>query len=235
MKADVRTTRQLPNTESQAKKTEKSFGAAQDLRRGLAKRKTHSHESASTRRISAEGSPMKRNSHGATARALRHEGSPPRARQNRTAPQRERFDPQDLRKGFTASRTNSHGATARALPHAQSPQGFAELKTISHGATARALPHAQSPQGFAELKTHGVTARALRHAGSTQMVHREHATDNLRRAQATFAWRHSESASTCTLSAEGAWSSRQIFARAGCMTRTISAKGPLASRVDACK
>ena len=85
-------------------------------------------ESASTRRISAEGSP--------------------RSRQIRTAPQRERFDTHDPRRGFIGLKTNSHGATARALRHARSPQ-------------------------------------------------------RVRRAQDKFARRHSESASTRTISAEG--------------------------------
>ena len=101
---------------------------------------------------------LKTDSHGTTARALRHARSPqrvrcsqdrcarrhsesastraisaeasPRTRQIRTAPQRERFDMHDLRRGFAVVKTNSHGATARALRHAQSPQrvrrGFAE-------------------------------------------------------------------------------------------------------------
>ena len=59
-------------------------------------------ESASTRTISAEGSLS--------------------SRQIRTAPQRERFDTHDLRRGFAELKTNSHGATARALRHARSPQ-----------------------------------------------------------------------------------------------------------------
>ena len=122
----------------------------------------------------------------------------------RTVPQRERFDMHDLRRGFAELKTHSHGATARALRHARSPQrerfdtqdlrrGFAELETNSHRATAR----------VAELKTHshGATARALRHAQSPQRV---------RRAQDTFARRHSESASTRTVSAEGSPSSRQV-------------------------
>ena len=71
------------------------------------------------------------------------------------APQRERFDTQDPRKGFTTSKTNSRGATARAFRHAQSPQ-------------------------------------------------------RVRRAQDTFARRHSESVSTRTISAEGSPSSRQV-------------------------
>ena len=54
---------------------------------------------ASTRRIFAEASP--------------------RARRTRMAPQRERFDTQDLRRGFAELKTNS----ARVLQHAGSPQG----------------------------------------------------------------------------------------------------------------
>ena len=75
--------------------------------------------------------------------------------QIRTAPQRDRFDTHDLRRGFAALKTNSHGATARALRHARSPQ----------------------------------------------RVHR---------AQDKFARRHSESASTRTIPAEGSSGSRPI-------------------------
>ena len=125
----------------------------------------------------------RRTSHGATASALRHARSPqrvcraqdtfarrhsesaststisaegsPSSRHIRTAPQRERVDTHDLRRGF------------------------AQLETHSHGATARALRHAQSPQ-------------------------------RVRRAQDTFARRHSECASTRTISTEGLPSSRQV-------------------------
>ena len=93
---------------------------------------------------------VKTDSHGATARAMRHARSPQRvhraqdrfardhsesdqtrtisaegssgSRQIRTAPQRERFDTHDLRRGFAAVKTDSHGATARAIRHARSPQ-----------------------------------------------------------------------------------------------------------------
>ena len=93
---------------------------------------------------------VKTNSHGATARALRHAQSPqrvrrgqdkfprdhndspstraipeegsPRSRQIRTTPQRERCDTHDLRRGFIGLKTDSHGATARAMRHARSPQ-----------------------------------------------------------------------------------------------------------------
>ena len=42
-----------------------------------------------------------------------------------TAPQRERFDTHNLRRGFAETKTNSHGATARALRCARSPQRVA--------------------------------------------------------------------------------------------------------------
>ena len=42
-----------------------------------------------------------------------------------TAPQRERFDTHNLRRGFAETKTNSHGATARALRRARSPQRVA--------------------------------------------------------------------------------------------------------------
>ena len=42
--------------------------------------------------------------------------------QTRTAPQRERSDTHDARRGFIGQRANSHGATARAIRHAQSLQ-----------------------------------------------------------------------------------------------------------------
>ena len=176
-------------------------------------------ESASTRTISAEGSPS--------------------SRHIRTAPQRERFDTHNLRRGFAELKTNSHGATARALRHARSPQRVrraqdtvarrrsesASTRTISAEGSPSARHICAAPQrepfdthdlrrGFAKLETHshratarvavlkrhlhGATARALRHA------------QRVRRAQDTFARRHSESASTRTISAEGSPSSRQI-------------------------
>ena len=42
-----------------------------------------------------------------------------------TAPQRERFDAHNLRRGFAETKTNSHGATARALRRTRSPQRVA--------------------------------------------------------------------------------------------------------------
>ena len=249
--------------------------------------KTHSH-GATARALRHARSPQRvrraqdtfarRHSESASTRTISAEGSPSSG-QIRTAPQRERFHTHDLRRGFAELKTNSHGATARALRHARSPQRVrraqakfarrhSESETNSHGATARALRHARSPQrvrrvqdtfvrrhsesastrrisaerspssrhirtapqrespssrqirmapqrerfdthdlprGFAELKpnSHGATARALRHARSPQRA---------RRAQDKFARRHSESASTRTISAEGSPSARHIRA-----------------------
>ena len=280
-KAGARTTRQLPKAVSRARK---SHGAtARALRHARSPQRVHRaqdrcarrhSESDPTRTIPAEGSSgsrqirtapqrerfdtqdlrrgfakVKTNSHGATARALRHARSPqrvrqgqdkfarrhsesastrrisaegsPRSRQIRTAPQRERFDTHELRRGFAKVKTNSHGATARALRHAGSPQRVrraqdkfarrhsesASTRTISAEGSPRSRQIRTAPQrerfdtqdlrrGFAKVKTnsHGATARALRHARSPQRVHR---------AQDKFARRHSESASTRTISAEG--------------------------------
>ena len=112
--------------------------------------------------------------HGTTARALRHARSPQRVHRRAqgwarhhsesaptrpipaegssassrmgTAPQRERSDTPDPRRGFIGELKDGHGTTARALRHARSPRGFiGELKD-GHGTTARALRHARSPQ-----------------------------------------------------------------------------------------
>ena len=141
--------------------------------------------------------------------------------ENRTAPQRERSDTHDLRRGFIGLKTDAHGATARAIRHARSPQRVrrsqdkfarrhsesASTRRISAEGSPRSRQIRTAPQrerfdthdlrrGFAKVKTnsHGATARALRHARSPQRVHR---------AQDKFARRHSESASTRTISAEG--------------------------------
>ena len=169
----------------------------------------------------------RRHSESDPTRTIPAEGSSG-SRQIRTAPQRERFDAQDLRRGFARVKTNSHGATARALRHARSPQRVRRAqdrfaRRHSESASTRTIPAEGSsgsrqirtaPQrerfdthdlrrGFAALKTnsHGATARALRHARSPQRVHR---------AQDKFARRHSESASTRTISAEGSPRSRQM-------------------------
>ena len=153
---------------------------------------------------------------------------PFREQENRTAPQRERFDTHDLRRGFIGLKTDAHGATARAIRHARSPQRArrdqdkfarrhsesASTRRISAEGSPRSRQIRTAPQrerfdtqdlrrGFAKVKinSHGATARALRHAGSPQRV---------RRDQDRFARRHSESASTRTISAEGSPRSRQI-------------------------
>ena len=174
-----------------------------DLRRGLAATKTNSH-GATARALRRAGSPQRvrqgqdkfarRHSESASTRRISAEGSP-RPRQIRAAPQRERFDTHDLRRGFAALKTNSHGATARALRHARSPQRVrqgqdkfarrhsesASTRTISAEGSPRSRQIRTAPQrerfdthdlrrGFIGLKTnsHGATARALRHARSPQ-------------------------------------------------------------------
>ena len=175
---------------------------AHDLRRGFIGLKTDAH-GATARAIRHARSPQRarrdqdkfarRHSESASTRRISAEGSP-RSRQIRTAPQRERFDTQDLRRGFAATKTDSRGATARALRHARSPQRVRRAqdkfaRRHSESASTRTI-------SFAALKTnsHGATARALRHARSPQRV---------RQGQDKFARRHSESASTRTISAEG--------------------------------
>ena len=174
-----------------------------DLRRGLAATKTNSH-GATARALRRAGSPQRvrqgqdkfarRHSESASTRTISAEGSP-RSRQIRTAPQRERFDTQDLRRGFAATKTDSRGATARALRHSRSPQRVrraqdkfarrhsesASTRTISAEGSPRSRQIRTAPQrerfdthdlrrGFAALKTnsHGAAARALRHARSPQ-------------------------------------------------------------------
>ena len=145
-----------------------------------------------------------KDSHGTTARALRHAGSPQRVHRrargfarHHTDPRRgfagERSDTPDPRRGFAGELKDSHGTTARALRHARSPQrvhrraeGFA--RHHSESAPTRPIPVEGSsassrirtaPQRersdtpdpcrwfIGELKDgHGTTARALRHARS---------------------------------------------------------------------
>ena len=174
-----------------------------DPRRGFIGLKTNSH-GAAARALRRAGSPQRvrqgqdkfarRHSESASTRTISAEGSP-RPRQMRTAPQRERFDTHDPRRGFIGLKTNSHGATARALRHARSPQRVrraqdkfarrhsesASTRTISAEGSPRSRQMRTAPQrerfdthdlrrGFIGLKTdaHGATARALRHARSPQ-------------------------------------------------------------------
>ena len=191
--------------------------------------------------------------HGTTARAIRHARSPQKVRRRaqgfarhhsesdptrpipaegspassriRTAPQRERSDTPDPRRGFAGERSDtpdprrgfagelkdSHGTTARALRHARSPQrvhrraqGFARHHTDPRRGFAGERSDTPDPRrGFAgELKdSHGTTARALRHARSPQRVHR--------RAEG-FARHHSENAPTRPIPAEGSSASLRI-------------------------
>ena len=125
-----------------------------------------------TRTIPAEARENQANSHGATARAIRHARSPqsvhrdqdrfarrhsesdptrtipaersPRPRQIRTAPQRERSDTHDPRRGFTATKTDLRGATARAIRRARS------LRRVSFDCSRRAYP---PPEREEELRT----------------------------------------------------------------------------------
>ena len=171
-----------------------------DLRRGFIGLKTDAH-GATARAIRipsrvhrAQDKFARRHSESASTRRISAEGSP-RSRQIRTAPQRERFDTHDLRRGFAALKTNSHGATARALRHARSPQRVHRAQDKF----ARRHSESASTRTISALKTnsHGATG----HARSPQRVHR---------AQDKFARRHSESASTRTIPAEGSSGSRQI-------------------------
>ena len=188
---------------------------------------------------------LKTNSHGATARALRHAGSPQRVRQGqdkfarrhsesastrtisaegssgsrqiRTAPQRERFDTQDLRRGFAKVKTNSHGATARALRHARSPQ------RVRQGQDKFARRHSESASTRTISAEGSPRSRQIRTAPQRERFD----THDLRRGFAKvktnseFARRHSESASTRTISAEGSPRSRQIRNSHGATARAL--------------
>ena len=140
-------------------------------------------DSASTRTISAEGSPRSTNAHGATARALRHARSPQRVRRGQ-----DKF-----------ARDHSDSASTRAIPAEGSPRSR-QTRT----APQRAQCDTHDPRrGFVGLKTdlRGSIARAIRHARSPQRVHR---------AQDRFARDHSESDPTRTIPVEGSSGSRQI-------------------------
>ena len=163
--------------------------------------------------------------HGTTARAIRHARSPQRVRRRAqgwarhhsesdptrpipaegspassrmgTAPQRERSDTPDPRRGFAGELKDGHGTTARAIRHARSPQRVrrrAQGWARHHSGERSDTPDPR--RGFAgELKDgHGTTARAIRHARSPQRVRR--------RAQG-WARHHSESAPTRPIPAEG--------------------------------
>ena len=173
---------------------------AHDLGRGLAELKANSHGAAARALRSARSWQRARraqgNSHGATARALRRARSWQRARRAQGKFARRHSQSASTRTILAEGSPSSRQIrTAPQREHFEAHdlgRGLAELKANSHGATARALRRANS---------HGATARALRRARSRQRA---------RRAQGKFARRHSESASTRTMLAEGSLSSRQI-------------------------
>ena len=105
---------------------------ADALRELLARRKTLKKKyCAIARALRRERSPQRvrrdqdtfarRHSESALTRTISAAGLP-QPRHIRTAPQRERFDGHDLRRGFAELKTHSHSATARALRHSRSPQ-----------------------------------------------------------------------------------------------------------------
>ena len=127
---------------------------------------------------------------------------PFREQENRTAPQRERFDTHDLRRGFIGLKTDAHGATARAIRHARSPQRVHRAqdkfaRRHSESASTRRISAEGSPR-----------SRQIRTAPQRERF--DTSPQRVRRAQDNFARRHSESASTRTVPAEGSSGSRQI-------------------------
>ena len=160
-------------------------------------------------------------------RPIPAEGSPASSRMG-TAPQRERSDTPDPRRGFAGELNHGHGTTARAIRHARSPQrvrrraqGWARhhsesdptrpipAEGSSFSSQFRAAPQRERSdtpdprRGFAgELKDgHGTTAKAIRHARSPQRVRR--------RAQG-WARHHSESDPTRPIPAEGSPTSSRM-------------------------
>ena len=158
--------------------------------------------SDSTRRKPAEGSPA--------TQAIR------------TAPQRERFDTHDPRRGFAVQFRNSHGATTGAIRHARSPQrvrirvskfarrhnGSDSTRTIPADGSNPSFKIRTAPQrerfdthdprrGLAVQfrNSHGATTGAMRHARSPQRV---------RCSCGKFARRHNGSDAARTKPAEGA-------------------------------
>ena len=143
---------------------------------------------------------------------------PFREQEKRAAPQRERFDTHDLRRGFAAVKTTStraipadrRGQDRFARRHSESDatrtipaEGSSGSRQIRTGPQRERSDTHDLRRGFIGLKTdsHGATVRAIRHARSPQRV---------RRGQARFARDHSESDPTGTIPAEGSSGSRQI-------------------------
>ena len=156
-----------------------------DPRRGFIGELKDSH---GTTPIPAEGSPASD-----PTRPIPAEGSPASSR-IRTAPQRERSDTPDPRRGFIGELKDSHGTTP--IPAEGSPASDPTRPIPAEGSSAssriRTAPH-RSPQR--------VRRRAIRHARSPQRVRR--------RAQG-FARHHSESAPTRPIPVEGSSASSRI-------------------------
>ena len=93
---------------------------------------------------------------------------------HRTAPQRERFDTHDLRRGFAETKTNSHGATARARRHARSPQMVhprpAKTQKTSSFCTSTTPIRAEGCAGTARIAKN-LAFLYLHHAGLRRRLH----------------------------------------------------------------
>ena len=168
--------------------------------------------------------------HGTTARAIRHARSPQRVRRRAqgwarhhsesdptrpmpaegspassrmgTAPQRERSDTPDPRKGFAGELKDGHGTTARAIRHARSPQRVRRRARMGTATTARAIRHARSPQ------------RVRRRAQGWARRHSESDPTRpipaVRRPAQGWARHHSESDPTRPMPAEGSPASSRM-------------------------
>ena len=165
-------------------------------------RRAHSETTSKSRFASKKIA--RRHSESDPTRTIPAEGSSG-SRQIRTAPQRERFDTHDLRRGFAKLKTNSHGATARALRHARSPQRVRRAqdkfaRRHSESDPTRTIP-AEGSSGSRQIRT-----APQRERFDTHDLRRGFAA----RSRQISARRHSESASTRTIPAEGSSGSRQI-------------------------
>ena len=124
--------------------------------------------------------------------------------QIRTASQRERSDTHDPRRRFIGQRANSHGAHSESDPTRTIPAEGSSASVQIRTAPQRERSDTHDPRrGFVgqRANAHGATTRALRHARSPQRV---------RRRRRKFARRHSESAPTRAIPAEGSSASVQM-------------------------
>ena len=90
--------------------------------------------------------------------------SSPASLQIRKAPQRERFDTHDPRRGFAGELANSHRAAARALRHARSPAEGPPARLKIRRAPRRSISTRTIPAEGSPARLKIRTARALRHA-----------------------------------------------------------------------